>query len=76
MTYTQEDLELVARHVAQAERNVSQQRSIVAELKTNGYPTSEALVTLATLDASLLTLRQRLIRIHLEVIEQSPESVT
>jgi NAD(P)H-nitrite reductase large subunit len=76
MSYTYEDLQLVAKHVSQAEKNVQQQRTIVAELKANGYPIGEALDTLATLDAALAALRQRHARIHAEVeAAELPESV-
>lgn len=64
MVYTHEDLQLVGKHVAQAERNVQQQRNIVHELQAHDYPTREALTTLASLEATLLMLRERHERIH------------
>ena len=76
MTYTHEDLELVEKHVAQGEKNVLQQRAIVTELEDRGYLTGEGLETLASLEATLLALRQRRNRILAEVAEVAGESVS
>lgn len=70
MTYTYEDLDLIERHVAQGVRNVLQQRAIVTELNEGGYPTGEALTTLASLETSLRSLRIREGRIRAEVAAQ------
>jgi hypothetical protein len=75
MRYTQEDLELIARHVAQAEKNLLQQQAIVSELRAADYPVSEAMATLDGLEIALSTLRQRQARIRAEVAELS-ESVS
>jgi hypothetical protein len=75
MTYMQEDLELVERHIAQSERNVQQQRQIVTGLSENGYPTGEALELLAALERTLHQLQQRRGRIRISVCQQARERV-
>jgi hypothetical protein len=66
MKYTQEDLGLVEKHVAQGERNVQQQRQIVQVLRQGGYPIHEALEMLDSLESALHALRQRRSRIRVE----------
>ena len=74
MKYTQEDLGLVEKHVAQGKKNVRQQRQIVRVLRQGGYPTGEALEILATLQAALATLRQRRGKIRTEIRSKDPRS--
>jgi hypothetical protein len=73
MAYTQEDLDLVEKHVAQGEGNVQQQRQIVTGLSESGYPTGEALELLAGLERTLHHLQQRRSRIRIAVRQQSEE---
>jgi hypothetical protein len=75
MAYTQEDVDLVEKHVAQGERNVLQQQQIVIGLSESGYPTGEALELLAALERSLHHLQQRRSRIRRAVYQQSKERV-
>jgi len=75
MVYTQEDVDLVEKHVAQGERNVLQQRQIVTGLSESGYPTGEALELLAALERTLDYLQQRRSRIRRAVCQQSKERV-
>ncbi len=76
MAYTQEDLDLVEKHVAQGERNVLQQRQILAGLSQNGYPTGEALNLLASLESTVQQLRQRRSMIRGAVYHPRPQRMT
>jgi hypothetical protein len=71
MAYTQEDLELVDKHIALGERNVRQQWQIVTGLRESGYATGEALQLLASLEDTLHQLHQRRTRIRLTLIAPS-----
>jgi hypothetical protein len=73
MPYTQEDLDLIEKHVAQGERNVRQQRQIVTGLGKSGYPIGEALQLLASLEGTLYQLRRRHARIHAAVRHKSSQ---
>ena len=68
MAYTQEDLELIDRHIALGERNVRQQWQIVTGLRESGYATGEALQLLASLEDAVHQLHQRRTRIRLTLI--------
>jgi len=70
MAYTDEDLELVDKHIALGERNVRQQWLIVTGLRENGYATGEALQLLASLEETLHQLHQRRTRIRLNLVAQ------
>ena len=72
MKYTQEDLGLIDKHVAQGEKNVQQQRQIVKGLRKGGYPTDESLEILAALEVTLQALRQRRTRIRTEISGKDP----
>jgi hypothetical protein len=72
MKYTQEDLGLIEKHVAQGEKNVQQQRQIVRGLRKGGYPTDESLEILAALETTLQALRQRRTRIRIEISAKDP----
>jgi hypothetical protein len=68
MAYTQEDLELIDKHIAIGERNVRQQWQIVTGLRESGYATGEALQLLASLEDTLHQLHQRRTRIRLSLV--------
>ena len=42
MSYTQQDLNMAVRHVAEGERHVAQQERILSELRLRGQPTEIA----------------------------------
>ena len=67
MAYTQSDLDMADRHVAQGERHIVEQRERIEKLADHGHPTEEA--------EHLLAMFEDLLRQHVAHREQIAKDV-
>ena len=65
MAYTQDDLAMARRHVAEGEERVLRQRQLVGRLEERGEPTGAGLDLLEEFEATLEQMR-----VHLAVMEE------